>query len=62
MFEQTADKKIEERVKQNDEKAKSQAKQYGDSRNNAKESIIKIGDTVLVEIDSKKNKLSAQFN
>ena len=62
MFEQTADKKIEERVRQNDEKAKSQAKQYGDSRNNAKESNIKIGDTVLVEKDSKKNKLSAQFN
>ena len=62
VFEQTAEKKIEERVRQNDEKAKSQAKQYGDSRNNAKESNIKIGDTVLVEKDSKENKLSARFN
>ena len=62
VFEQTAEKKIEERVRQNDEKAKFQANQYGDSRNNAKESNIKIGDTVLVEKDSKENKLSARFN
>ena len=59
MFEQAAEKKIEERVRQNDEKAKSQAKQYGDSGNNAKESNIKIEDTVLVEEESKENKLSA---
>ena len=61
VFEQTAEKKIDERVRPNDEKAKSQAKQYGDSRNNEKESNIKIGDTVFVEKDSKENKLSVRL-
>lgn len=60
--EPTTEKKIEEMVKQNDDKAKSEAKNYADNRNNAKESDIQIGDTVLVKKDLKENKVAAKFH
>ena len=60
--EPTTEKKIEEMVKQNDDKAKSAAKNYADNRNNAKESDVQIGDTVLVKKDLKENKVAAKFN
>lgn len=59
--EPNGEKKIEELVIQNDEKAKSKAKNYGDMKNNAKESDIQIGDTVLVKNDFKEDKLSTKF-
>ena len=59
--EPTIERKIDELVRQNDEKAKSAAKNYADIRNDAKEANVQIGDTVLVKKDFKENKVSARF-
>lgn len=61
IYEPKAEIKIDEPVRQNDEKSKSDAKLYSDARHQAKESDFNIGDTVLVKNDIRQNKLSTAY-